>query len=249
MNADLKHLVRDTVDHPPHSRPVRHALRGRLSGFRHVVAGRHLPIFNQSKEFRLMNTISRGPRAQSVLEEAPRKTRSARPTTAIDDVASVRAENLARRIEQGASEMARFAETLSDDEWNAPMPGVSSDRRPLGVIVHHVASMYPIEIDVARAVAAGVPVTDVTWHAVAEINGKHAADHRGPGRAETMALLAQNSSEAAEAVRGFSDDMLDRAVPFSLSFGAPMTAQFVIEDHALRHSWHHMARMRRALGR
>jgi hypothetical protein len=28
-----------------------------------------------------------------------------------------------------------------------------------------------------------------------------------------------------------------------------MTAQFVIEDHAMRHSWHHLARIRIALGR
>jgi hypothetical protein len=41
---------------------------------------------------------------------------------------------------------------------------------------------------------------------------------------------------------------LDRAAPFSLSFGAPVTAQFVIEDHALRHSWHHLAGIRKALG-
>jgi hypothetical protein len=42
---------------------------------------------------------------------------------------------------------------------------------------------------------------------------------------------------------------LDQAAPFSLSFGAPVTAQFVIEDHALRHSWHHLARIREVLGR
>jgi len=34
-----------------------------------------------------------------------------------------------------------------------------------------------------------------------------------------------------------------------LSYGAPMTAQFVIEDHAMRHAWHHLFRIRRALGR
>jgi hypothetical protein len=27
-----------------------------------------------------------------------------------------------------------------------------------------------------------------------------------------------------------------------------MTVQFVIEDHALRHSWHHLARLRRTVG-
>ena len=47
----------------------------------------------------------------------------------------------------------------------------------------------------------------------------------------------------------FTDDELDQAAPFSLSFGAPVTAQFVIEDQALRHSWHHLARIRTALGR
>jgi hypothetical protein len=29
----------------------------------------------------------------------------------------------------------------------------------------------------------------------------------------------------------------------------PVTAQFVIEDHAVRHSWHHLARIRSAVGR
>jgi len=61
--------------------------------------------------------------------------------------------------------------------------------------------------------------------------------------------LRRNSREAAAAVRAFTDEELDRAAPFSLSFGAPVTAQFVVEDHALRHSWHHLARIRTALRR
>jgi hypothetical protein len=50
-------------------------------------------------------------------------------------------------------------------------------------------------------------------------------------------------------VRGFTDEQLDQAAPFGLSYGAPVTAQFVIEDHAVRHSWHHLARIRTAVGR
>jgi hypothetical protein len=68
-------------------------------------------------------------------------------------------------------------------------------------------------------------------------------------KAAALELLRRNSHEAADAVRALTDDELDRAAPFSLSFGAPVTAQFVIEDHALRHSWHHLARIRTALGR
>ncbi len=63
------------------------------------------------------------------------------------------------------------------------------------------------------------------------------------------ALLKKNSREAAAAVRAFTDSKLDQAAPFSLSFGAPVTTQFVIEDHALRHSWHHLNRIRKAVGR
>jgi SAM-dependent methyltransferase len=160
---------------------------------------------------------------------------------------SHRAESLADRIEEGAAGLAAFAEGLSEAEWRTPVS--STDRRSVGVIVHHVANMYPIEIDAARAIASGKAVTDVTWGAVAEINAKHAHDQAGVTKAATLDFLRRNSRQAADAVRAFTDDELDQAAPFSLSFGAPMTAQFVIEDHALRHSWHHLARIRTALGR
>jgi hypothetical protein len=158
-----------------------------------------------------------------------------------------RAALLADRIEEGAALLAAFAEGLSEEEWHAPVS--AADRRSVGLIVHHVASMYPIEIDVARAVASGKAVTDVTWNAVAELNAKHAHEHAEETKATALELLRRNSREAANAVRAFTDEELDRAAPFSLSFGAPVTAQFVIEDHALRHSWHHLARIRTALGR
>jgi uncharacterized damage-inducible protein DinB len=115
--------------------------------------------------------------------------------------------------------------------------------------VHHVASVYPIEIELARAVAGGKAVTEVTWQAVAGMNAKHAQDNAEVTKAAALELLRRNSREAAAAVRAFTDDELDRAAPFSLSFAAPVTAQFVLEDHAVRHSWHHLARIRTALGR
>jgi len=168
-------------------------------------------------------------------------------THKIESSVSRRAELLADRIEEGAAGLAAFAEGLSEVDWNTPASG--SDRRPIGIVVHHVASVYPIEIDLARAVASGKAVTDVTWEVVAELNGKHAQEHAVVTKAAALELLRRNSREAAAAVRAFSDEELDRAAPFSLSSGAPVTAQFVIEDHALRHSWHHLARIRAALGR
>jgi len=162
---------------------------------------------------------------------------------------SRRAEALAARIEEGAAGLAAFAEVLSDKEWRTPVPGSGRDSRPVGVAVHHVASVYPIEIDLARAIAGGNAVTDVTWDAVADMNAGHAKDNADVSKTAALDLLRTNSKAAADAVRGFTDEELDRAAPFSLSFGAPVTAQFVLEDHAVRHSWHHLARIRSALGR
>lgn len=158
-----------------------------------------------------------------------------------------RAESLADRIEEGAAGLATFAGGLSEAEWRTRVS--ETDHRSIGLIVHHVATVYPIEVDLARAIANGKAVTDVTWEAVTQLNASHAREHAGVTKAAALELLRRNSREAAAAVRRFTDDELDRAAPFSLSFGAPVTAQFVIEDHALRHSWHHLARIRKVLGR
>ena len=158
-----------------------------------------------------------------------------------------RADLLANRIEEGVAGLAAFAEGLSDAEWNTPTS--PTDRRTVGQIVNHVALVFPVEVDLARAVAGGKTMTDVTWDVVAKMNAGHANDHAKVTKAEALGLLSKNSREAAEAVRGFSDEQLDQAAPFGLAYGAPVTAQFVIEDHALRHSWHHLARIRAALGR
>ena len=160
---------------------------------------------------------------------------------------SRRAESLAARVTEGAIGLAAFAEGVSDAEWETPTS--PTDRRTVGQIVNHVALVYPIEIDLARAIGGGNAVTDVTWPVVAELNANHAREHQTVSKAAALELLRQNSRQAADAVRAFTDEELDRAAPFSLSFGAPVTAQFVLEDHAVRHSWHHLARIRTALGR
>jgi DinB superfamily len=159
---------------------------------------------------------------------------------------SRRAEDLAQRIEQGAQSLAALAENLTDQEWRTVVP---KDGRPVGVVVHHVANMYPIEVDLAKKIAAGDGVRGVTWGAVAEINAKHASDHAAISRQDAIDLLKKNAKMAADAVRGFTDQDLDKSGPVSLNSDAPLTAQFFIEDHALRHSFHHMAKIREALGK
>ncbi len=161
--------------------------------------------------------------------------------------ASERAAALADRLEQGARALAMFADTLTDAEWRTSVG--TSDRRTIGVIVHHVASIYPIEIQLARVLAAGNAVRDVTWEAIAEINAGHAKEYEGVTKAAAIELLARNSAAAAAAIRALTDAELAQAAPVSLYGNAPLTCQFFLEDHAVRHSYHHLAKIRKALGR
>ncbi|MCX6603895.1 MAG: hypothetical protein NTV52_09900 [Acidobacteria bacterium] len=115
---------------------------------------------------------------------------------------STRSEALAVRLEAGASALAAFAATLSDTEWQTPVP---KDGRKVGIVVHHVASVYPIEIHLAQELAA--------------------------------------------AIRALTDAELDNAAPVSLNSDAPLTCQFLLEDHAVRHSYHHLESLHAALGR
>lgn len=157
---------------------------------------------------------------------------------------TTRAQQLAARIEQGADALAAFAHGLSDSQWKTTVP---HDNRPIGVIVHHVASVYPIEVQLAAQLGSGAAITGVTWAGIAEMNAGHAAEHAGASKRETLELLHQRSREAASAVRTMTDAQLDSAAPVSLYGDAPLTAQFMLEDHAVRHSWHHLARIRAAL--
>ena len=45
------------------------------------------------------------------------------------------------------------------------------------------------------------------------------------------------------------DAQLDSAAGLSLNSDGPRTCQFMLEDHAVGHAWHHLLKVRGALGR
>jgi hypothetical protein len=171
-------------------------------------------------------------------------TNTSTPTATPAHATSARANALATRLEQGARALAAFASGLSDAEWQTRTP---KDGRTVGVIVHHVASVYPIEVQIAQTVGQGTPVTGVTMDAINDMNARHASENGAATKEETLDLLRRNSTAAAEAIRSLSDEQLSQAAPVSLYADAPLTCQFVLEDHAVRHSYHHLARLQRAL--
>ena len=64
---------------------------------------------------------------------------------------STRAEELARRVEQGAAELIAAVEGLGDAAWATVCP---DEQRSVGVLVHHVGAAYPEEADIIAALAS-----------------------------------------------------------------------------------------------
>src|SRR5581483_3261057 len=119
---------------------------------------------------------------------------------------SKRSNALAERLERGAADLAAFARGLTDEQWQARLLG---DGRKVGVVVHHVASMYPLEMQLAMVLAEGKPVTGVTWADIHKVNADHAKQFDGVTRAEALELLAANSAAAAAGIRALTDAQLD----------------------------------------
>src|SRR6185295_7568283 len=100
------------------------------------------------------------------------------------------------------------ADRLSDAEWNTKLPG---DGRKVGIVVHHVANVYPLEIQLALKVAERQRIAGVTMDDVHAMNAKHAADFEGVTREIAVDLLRRNSAAAAAAIRGLTDEQLANA--------------------------------------
>jgi DinB superfamily len=157
---------------------------------------------------------------------------------------TTRSDALATRLENGARALSTLAATLTPEQWQVRLP---KDGRKVGVVVHHVANMYPLEIQLAQTLAGGQAISGVTWAAVHELNAKHAAENTEVTKEAALELLRTSSAAAAAAIRELSDEQLDKAAPVSLNADAPLTCQFFLEDHAVRHSYHHLAAIRSAL--
>ena len=56
-----------------------------------------------------------------------------------------------------------LAERLKEAQWEARGP---KDARKAGIIAHHVASVYPLEIQLAQTVVAGRSVSDLSWDTI-----------------------------------------------------------------------------------
>ena len=159
---------------------------------------------------------------------------------------SKRADAIAKRIEQGGEALAAFTESLSEAEWQMVVP---NEERTVAALVHHVAGYCVPLVEWAEGVAAGNPITGVTWDDIAQMNAQHGQEYANAGKQETLEMLRANTKAAADKVRQFTDEELDTAAPVCLYWDTPLSAQFFIEFHSVRHNYSHLDSIRAAFNR
>lgn len=157
-----------------------------------------------------------------------------------------RAEQLATRIQQGADNLIAAVNDLSDAEWETACDG---ENRTVGVLVHHVGTMYPLEADVVRALVANGGMPGLSWDAVDHINHEHATANAGIDRAAAIDLIRQNVKTAVDAVRELTDEQLDQVATTGLHWQAPLTVQFFVEQHPVAHPYIHLESIKTALAK
>lgn len=155
-----------------------------------------------------------------------------------------RAEELARKFDESCREMNRVVEGLSDADWKKV---TSAESWPVGVVAHHAAEAHAGIAGLVEKVAKDQPLPGLTMDMIHANNATHAKAQANVTKAETLALLKANGSQASAIVRGLSDAELDRSA--SVLVGMPaMTAAQAIEGILINHVIEHLGSIKATTG-
>ena len=151
-----------------------------------------------------------------------------------------KAEALAKQFEAKVQEATGVMERLSDADWKKT---TSSEKWTVGVVAHHLAGAHEGIAGIIKALAAGQSMGNFTMQMLHDMNAKHAQEHGGATKTETLALHKKSAAAAAAAVRGLSDADLAKSGTV-LSGMPPMSVEQVIGGILLNHIEEHLKSIR-----
>lgn len=161
-----------------------------------------------------------------------------------------RAEDLASDLERAYSAFADYSAGLSAEQWrqtavNHPDLAAGQDeRRPVGVVAHHLGETLPMFTERALALGRGDQLDPMAPAEIDAANDRHAAVNTAPDQAETVAMIRDNASRAAELIRELNDEQLDRPGQGPLS---AWTAERMIRRVVIGHVDMHEGSIRAAV--
>jgi hypothetical protein len=157
-------------------------------------------------------------------------------------MASERAAALADDFVAANEEVVAFARSCTNAQWGVVVPG---EDWSVGIVVHHIAEGHAHGLEWLESMARGEAVTD-TAEGIDEDNAAHAQRAVDVTQDQTVALLEENGSRLAAALRALSDEDLDRTASFGPAGGAVLPTA-ALAAVAARHPREHLAHARAAL--
>lgn len=125
-------------------------------------------------------------------------------------------ERLARELQTSLDSLIALVEGLTEEQWRRPGKNFpeqlngEDERRPVGVIAHHVAYWGPGILERTQAIADGrQPPPAPDFNAT---NAEHAREHAGTGKDEVLAMLRRQREELPAGVRAIPDESLEIAL-------------------------------------
>src|SRR5262249_27454 len=155
-----------------------------------------------------------------------------------------KAEALAKQFEAKAQEATAVLKKLSDADWKKT---TGAEKWTVGVTAHHLAGAHEGITNIIKTVAAGQSIPNFTLDKLHEMNAKHAKEHAGATKAETIALHEKNAPAAAGGVRGLSDDQLAKSGTVLTGMPA-MSVEQVVTRILINHVDEHLGSIRKTIG-
>lgn len=152
--------------------------------------------------------------------------------------------SLAAQVEAVGEMVARAAADCTPEQWQTTM---LEENRTVGVVFDHIADVFPYVTDWAVTLGMGRDLPPVTRDSVNRHNDERAEKKVGVSKADTLALLRQNTSAAAGQLRSLTDEQLERKAPFKLIGGKEISGLQLVEWFLINHANNHLKEIEEAL--
>ncbi len=154
-----------------------------------------------------------------------------------------RAEALATKFEAANNDLIATVEAASDEQWKTVC---AEEGWSVGVVAHHIAGGHPLIAGLVGALASGVDIPALTMEQIDQSNKEYAVEFASVNKDETLEMLRTGGAAAAVAVRGLSDEQLDRTS--TVMAGAPdMSVEQVIENVLIHSVTGHHASIKKSI--
>lgn len=148
---------------------------------------------------------------------------------------------LADRFEQTNQGFIGKLEGLTPEQWGRP---VDETGWSVGVTAHHVAEDHAVLSQLLGGVASGASMPPITSEALDSMNAEHAQRAGNVSRDETVQLARTNGAQAAQTLRGLSDEQLQNTIGLP---AGQVTAEWVAENILIGHMSMHLPMIEKAV--